>query len=73
MEICIMPKRFFIVSVADTGIPYNPLNTPDPDQHKPLRDRVRGGYGIYMVRKLMDQLSYSYVNGQNILRITKEF
>lgn len=30
-----------------------------------------GGLGIYMVKKSMDDISYEYKNGQNILRIKK--
>lgn len=30
-----------------------------------------GGLGIYMVKKSMDDVSYEYRNGQNILKIRK--
>lgn len=34
-------------------------------------EREIGGLGIYMVKKTMDDISYEYKNGQNILRIKK--
>jgi anti-sigma regulatory factor (Ser/Thr protein kinase) len=31
-----------------------------------------GGLGIYMVKKSMDEITYDYQNGKNILRIKKK-
>ena len=35
-------------------------------------DRKIGGLGIYMVKQSMDEMSYAYQDGQNILSITKK-
>ena len=32
---------------------------------------ILGGLGIYMVKKIMDEVSYEYMDGQNILRMRK--
>lgn len=37
----------------------------------PLGERKIGGLGIYMVKKSMDEITYEYRDGQNILRIKK--
>ena len=37
-----------------------------------LEDREIGGLGIFLVKKTMDELSYEYVDGQNILTMKKE-
>ncbi len=37
-----------------------------------LEEREIGGLGIYMVKKSMDEITYEYREGQNILRIRKE-
>ena len=34
-------------------------------------ERARGGLGIVMVRKTMDEITYRYENGSNILSIRK--
>ncbi|MBR4554240.1 MAG: ATP-binding protein [Ruminococcus sp.] len=60
-----------VISFIDNGKPYDPLARPDPDIKKPLRERQKGGLGIFMVKKSMDNVTYEYKDGQNILTITK--
>ena len=55
----------------DHGIPYNPLEKADPDVTLPAHKRKIGGLGIFMVKKVMDELSYEYKDGQNIMTIRK--
>ena len=54
------------LTFIDQGIPYNPLESKD------IEDREIGGLGIFLVKKTMDELSYEYVDGQNILTMKKE-
>lgn len=60
-----------IITFIDKGIPYDPLKQEDPNTKLPIEEREEGGLGIYMVKKTMDEVTYSYENGQNILRIRK--
>ena len=60
-----------VVSFIDNGIPYDPLAKEDPDVALCAEDREIGGLGIYMVKKSMDEITYEYKDGQNILRIKK--
>ena len=55
----------------DDGIPYNPLNRPDPDLKEAMENRKEGGLGIYLVKKRMDKLDYAYVEGKNRLTMVK--
>lgn len=64
------PKEISIVFI-DSGIPYNPLEREDPDVTLSAEEREIGGLGIYMVKKSMDEMSYTYCNGQNQLEIKK--
>ena len=64
-------KPVLSVSFTDEGIPYNPLEKPDPDTSLPLDQRDIGGLGIYMVKKSMDDMKYEYKDGKNILTISK--
>ncbi len=61
------------VTFIDHGKPYDPLKNEDPDITKGLDERDIGGLGIFIVKNSMDQISYRYENGQNILRIKKHF
>ena len=58
------PKAVFL-TFTDNGIPYNPLETEDPDVTSSSEERKIGGLGIYLVKKNMDEMKYEYVNQQN--------
>ena len=60
-----------VITFMDHGVPYDPLAAPDPDTTLPAEKRPIGGLGVFMVRKYMDDVVYSYENGQNILSIKK--
>ena len=60
------------LTFIDQGIPYNPLESKDPDITLDIEDREIGGLGIFLVKKTMDELSYEYDDGQNILTMKKE-
>ena len=61
-----------IITFIDHGVPYDPLKNEDPDITLSAEDREIGGLGIFMVKKTMDEITYEYKNGQNILRIRKD-
>lgn len=61
------------VSLIDNGIPYNPLEKPDPDVTLSAEEREIGGLGIYMVKNSMDNVKYSYENNSNIFTMYKRF
>ena len=60
-----------IITFIDNGKPFDPLAKEDPDVTQTAEDRKVGGLGIFMVKKSMDDVSYEYKDGQNILRIEK--
>ena len=60
-----------IITFIDNGVPYNPLAKADPDVTLSADEREIGGLGIFMVKKSMDDISYEYKDGQNILKIKK--
>ena len=61
-----------VVTFIDNGKAYDPLARKDPDVGLTAEEREIGGLGIYMVKKSMDEISYEYKDGQNILRIKKK-
>ena len=60
------------ISFTDRGKPYDPLSRDDPDISLPAEQRDVGGLGILMTKKLMDELSYEYTDGQNVLTMKKK-
>ncbi len=64
------PLTVFI-TFADRGVPYDPLAKADPDVTLSAEERQIGGLGIFLVKKSMDDVTYEYSGGQNILTIAK--
>ena len=59
------------LTFIDSGVPYDPLAKEDPDITLPASQRQIGGLGIFMAKKLMDDIEYEYLDGKNILRMKK--
>ncbi len=59
------------ITFIDNGTPYDPLAMKEPDVTLSAEERDIGGLGIYMVKKSMDNVTYEYKDGKNILRIRK--
>ena len=64
--------RNIVLTFIDRGKPYDPLTAAVPDISLPAKERSIGGLGLFMVRKIMDDVSYSYRDGQNILTVRKK-
>ena len=57
------------ITFIDEGVPYNPLEKPDPDVTLSASERQIGGLGIYIVKKSMDEVIYKHKDGKNIFTI----
>lgn len=62
-----------VISFTDEGLPYDPLSHPDPSLKTPPKERTKGGWGIFMAKKMMDQMQYTYKSGQNVLTLRKSW
>ena len=54
-------------------MPFNPLESKDPDTSLSAEERQIGGLGIFLVKKTMDEMRYERRGEENVLRITKLF
>jgi len=61
------------ITFIDHGIPYNPLNNKAPDTTLKAKERKIGGLGIFMTRKIMNDMRYKYLDRSNQLTILKIF
>jgi serine/threonine-protein kinase RsbW len=59
------------IRIEDTAPPFNPLSVPDPDFTPDIRSRSMGGLGIFLIRKVMDEVIYRNDQGKNILVLIK--
>jgi len=58
-------------TVEDDAAPFDPSKHPEPDLTVPLEDRLDGGMGVYLIRRLMDEVDYRREEGRNVLTLKK--
>ena len=59
------------IQFMDHGIPFDPLKKEDADTSPEALEAREGGLGILMVKKMMDDVTYQYEDGKNVLTIHK--
>ncbi len=59
-------------TLIDGGTPFDPLAKPDPDILLSGEERRIGGLGIYMVKSMVDEVEYTYLDGCNRLTLKKQ-
>ncbi len=59
----------FIIEVTDWGVPFDATSQPAPDVTSPLEERPLGGRGIYLTKKMTDEMRYTREDGRNILSL----
>ncbi len=57
--------------ISDSGKPFDPTAAPEADISLNVEDRPVGGLGIFLVRKIMDNVEYCREDGKNKLSMTK--
>jgi serine/threonine-protein kinase RsbW len=60
------------VVIEDEGIPFDPTLKEQPDTNLPADERPIGGLGIFLIRKIMDNVVYARVEKKNILTLKKK-
>jgi anti-sigma regulatory factor (Ser/Thr protein kinase) len=55
---CDMRGDTLTITMRDTGRPFNPSKVRQPDLKADLSERKIGGLGLYLMRKLMDEVHY---------------
>lgn len=63
--------NIFWVSLLDTGDAFDPSKYSKPDVRQKIREKKRGGVGVYLIRKLMDNVEYHTEGSINEIRMTK--
>ncbi len=59
------------ITFTDSGRKFDPLAKPDPDVTAGVEERGIGGLGIFLTKKYMDNVKYSYTDAQNVLTLEK--
>jgi serine/threonine-protein kinase RsbW len=70
--VCTIDAAAFAITLTDDSPAFNPLEHEAPDPAEPLDSREPGGWGIYFIRRLMDDVSYDRVGSKNQLLLVKK-
>lgn len=66
-------KEKFSVTIIDYGISFDPEKIPLPDLQKYYRKHRVGGLGMYLMKSLMDDVTYTSVPGKfNQVHLSKK-
>ncbi len=74
---CQITEEGLIITLRDCGKQFNPLEVPDPNLEADLEEREIGGLGLFFMRQLMDEVSFTFIPqsgdkaGCNLLRMVK--
>jgi serine/threonine-protein kinase RsbW len=62
----------FVISITDNGRTFDPELVPDPDIRKYHKERKIGGLGMFLMKKLMDEVTYKTLpNNRNQVVLVK--
>lgn len=65
-------KESITFVITDTGKPFDPTKKEDVDITLPAEKRGIGGLGIHLIRRIMDNIDYQYIDKKNILTLKKK-
>lgn len=63
--------RSVIITIMDTAPPFDGNGVPEPVLTSNMQDRKPGGLGLYLMRSLMNKVSFERIDGHNVLTMEK--
>ena len=71
LSIEFLEQKKIIFEIIDEGEPFDITTFQEPDLISLIHGKRKGGLGIRLVKKIMNQIEYFRVEGKNICRLTK--
>lgn len=71
---CDVQGKEWIVTIHDTGRPFDPDSVPEPNLSASLDEIKTGGLGLYFMRQLMDLVEFTFdaEKGNNLRMVKRE-
>ena len=69
--VCYKDPTGLVIEVRDESPAFNPLARENPDPTTSLEEREHGGWGIFFVKEIMDDVHYSRDGNYNVLTMSK--
>jgi len=64
-------ESLICIQILDTGRSFQMNRYKEPDIERKIKEKKRGGMGLYLIHSLMDEVSYSSKNGTNEMIMCK--
>ena len=68
---CRIDEDSLVLKIKDEGIPFNPLQLPEPHLVSCLKERKVGGLGVFLMRRFADNVKYEKQGKYNVLTLVK--
>ena len=69
--VCVVEDSAITVSLTDWGAPFDPLAHDDPERPRSIDEARIGGLGIFLVKRLVDDLHYKRDGDANVVTLKK--
>lgn len=60
-----------VFTLQDEGAEFDPTAVPEADVTLSAEEREIGGLGIFLIRQIMNEVSYRRIDGRNVLTMKK--
>lgn len=61
------------IEISDEGVPFDPMSMETPDLKAELENRQVGGLGVFLIRRMLDEVHYSRSGNRNILSLAVRY
>lgn len=63
--------NMLIFTITDKGVEFDPTVVPEADITLSAQERPIGGLGIYLIKKIMNEVEYQRIDGKNVFTLKK--
>jgi serine/threonine-protein kinase RsbW len=60
-----------VFTITDSGVAFDPTQVKEADTTLSAGERPIGGLGIFLIKKIMNEVEYQRVDGNNVLNLKK--
>ena len=71
LKVTVSPQQLIFL-LTDRGQSFDPTQVPDTDIKLPIEERGIGGLGIFLIRSIMNEVSYLRLKEENRLIMKKD-
>ncbi len=64
-------KNQIVFDIIDHGVGFDIRDYPEPDINKIIKAKKKGGVGLMLVKRIMDEIDFIRKNDHSVVRLTK--